>query len=255
MARRPIQWAVLFLAAAVAAAAPPATAPSSGDDPALTATLERHVADVTFDATKFSDAIARLHDLSGASIDVRWDPVGKATTVGPDVPITYSAKDRRLDALLADALDRADQDNGTLAAAVIGHEVIVSTPGDLKRLRAGFDRHRVAHEPSAVSHRVLGKGRGAVLYLRDVIGLLSHESGVEINPDWHALEAAGTTWQSEVRLPAGALPLGEAIGLLIDPLGDLEHRLDYRVEPDGSVTISTAADLGSNVGKPGPTTR
>ena len=254
-----MRWACPALAVAAAAAGPastqPASTPASGDDPALTAKLERHVAEVRFDATKFSDAIARLHDLSGAGIDVRWDPVGKATTVSPDEPVTYSATDRPLNAVLADVLDRADQGNGTLEAGVIGHEVVVTTPGDLRRLRAGLDRHRAAHEPPAISHMVLGKGRGAVLYLTDVVTLLTTQSGVDVNPDWDALKAAGTTRMSEVRLPAAALPLGVAVGLLIDPLGDAEHRLDYRVEPDGSVTISTAAALAIAVGKPGPTTR
>ena len=171
MARRPTVWAALVLAAAVATAAvtaavtaPPATAPSvstpAGDDPALTAALERHLADVRFDGTKFADAIARLHDLSGANIDLRWDPVDKATSVRPDDPITYSATDRRLDAVLAGVLDRADHDNGTLAAAVVGHEVIVSTPGDLRRLRAGFDRHRAAHEPANRLPPGAGQGPG-----------------------------------------------------------------------------------------------
>ena len=251
MGRRTTAGVMIALAALVAAG--PASAPSTGDDPALTAKLDRHLPQVRLKANDLSDVVDFLRDVSGVNILVRWDALA-TVNVKRDTPITFSANDVPFGHLLKTVLDQAAGGPGKLTHGVVGQVVVLTTPADLKRVRARFDRHAAAGEPAAVC-RMQPQVRSDGIALSDVVDFLRDSSGVAFRPDWAALKAAGVDRDAPVTVNLRAVPLNEAVGLILDSVGDDKHPLDYRVEPDGSITISTAAALGTAGGAAGPTTR
>jgi hypothetical protein len=205
------------------------------------AQLDRELPQVRFNANQLSDVVDFLRDVSGANIFPAWDALARAGVKG-DAPVTYDAKHVKLGGALADTLDAAAGGKGKAVVGIVGHAVVLATPAHLARLRADLARHRAAGEPAALARR-LPELKFNANACSDVFDFLRDVAGMKFQIDWPALDAAGVTVDTPVTCRLRDVPMDESLVLLLGSVGDAAHPLDYRVGPDGTVTVSTAAAL------------
>ena len=248
---RPVHHPWVWAVALVFAAATPAWA---GDGPAdAKAVMGRDLRKVEFKNQSILDVLDSLGDGSGANLFVSRDALKQAGVDG-EHPVTYSADKVTLGRALTAVLDGATEKPGVLTHGIVGPIVVVTTPANLKELQAAAARHGAAKEPPSVSGPRLSPGYAHVT-LAEAFADLGDTAKVRLDVDWHALDEAGLSGRLPVAAVMRGVSLGDVLLLLLDTTvhddqhRDDAHRFDYRVEPDGRVTISTVAGLARSAAR------
>ena len=251
--------ATLFAVSALASAAGPA---ADGEVPDAVAALDKHVAEVRFHGNSFADVVDFLRDLSGANVVVRYDELEKVG-ITKDSTVRHEAKDRKLSAVLSAVLEAAGAKKGAAVVGTVGNAIVLTTPADLKRLTAAAAEHAAAlkrltataaehaaaHEPTAMT-KPMPELRFNASAASDVFDVLGDNAGVKFKPDWAALKAVGVEPDTPMTARLRNVSTADALLFLLANADDGEHPLDYRVGPDGTVTVSTVAALGKAAAAP-----
>jgi hypothetical protein len=214
------------------------------DDPGdVQAQLDHHLPEVRFRANAFSEVIDFMRDVTGANLWVQPGALAKAG-ITPETPVTYETRDKKMSAVLAGVLDAAGG-HGKATFGLVGNVIAITTPADLKQLQATAARHNAAKEPAAIADRKVPEVSFNANHLSAVLDGLQDMGGVRIHPDWNALVAAGVGRDAPVAVSLSGAPMSDVLTLVLASVGDGGHRLDYRVEPDGTVTVSTTQSLSA----------
>ncbi len=211
-----------------------------GPEARVNAKLDREMPNVLFKGNALGDVVDFLRDVGGFNAVVDWDVLATAG-VKRTAPVTYAAQRVRISQVLTSVLDRVAGRPNRATFGVIGPAVVITTPADLALWKGGAARHSTAGEPEAIG-RTLPEGRFQRAPLSAVLDRLHQNAGVTVRADWHALSTSGVEQGAPVTARLKGASLRDTLLLVLHTLGG-KSPLDYRAEPDGSVTVSTVAAL------------
>jgi hypothetical protein len=213
-----------------------------GPPPDATALAKlRDTINLDFHADPLRDVFTFLWEVSDVNLHVMWETLG-TVGVSPDRPVTISVRDVPLATVLQLILSDVGKP-GQVGYTVKDKVIIVSTTANLGQLERGPSSAAASPEDKAVLAKLDGRIKCALkqVPLRDAILFLRDMTGVTIQADWKAFEAAGIEPAHPVTLRLKDVPARLILNLL---LADLPQcRAVYTVK-NGTVWVAPAGAAG-----------
>jgi hypothetical protein len=202
---------------------------ASANDPVRPDGLDRRFPEVRFDAVACVDAFDFLRDLTGANIYVDWTALN-AAGVKKETPVTYLAHDRKFGDLLTELLAQAGKgleyqlhDSVIVISSSKQFDLEKSQPGpDLRAIKDSSDPALSDADRKAAKalERHLPEIKFDAVPFTDVVDFLRDITGMNINVNWRAIEAAGIDRQTPVSLRFHAVKCSVDLSFVLKAAGN-----------------------------------
>lgn len=246
------------------AAGRPAAAPSA---PSAMEAARQVLPSLTLENTTLAKALSTIAGRTGARILVDWSGLARMN-VTPDSRVTVQGEKlsvaRALDMMLAAVKDA----KAPLGWTIYSNTFVITSQAQILHLRRFSEAVRTQGRPpgSSMAVQATATSRPAQppaamsgtrrmdfqfvqMPLEDVIAYLRTSTGLNIVPNWRAMEQVGVQKTSPVNLTVTNVTLGQGLDLIFEPFNASKTPLErvYWEMREGVLSITTGAVLDAQV--------
>ncbi len=245
-----LPYAAALVAFALVPAASKAQPPATTRPADLARTLppgqDKHLAELAIDGVGLNTVFEVLRGVSGANIFVDWKAL-ESMGIDRNAPIALKERNTSLSKLLDKVLFLVSSPQVKLSWGLEDGVIVVSNPEMVDHLiKVGARRTERRRSVKGFNplQTIIFTTRFDGAGFLDVLDFLAETGKVKIDVDWKTLNAAHLDRNAPVDLSFGATSLEHVLDLLLFDVGGHLVSLQYTVQDDGHIFITTAASNG-----------